>query len=260
MIVLYVIDSKVLLTKIKDIMKFQIKNLLLVLGATMLFYSCSKDEDYVDPVHNEILKTEANVIADADFLEIPSYQVILYPYLSLDNNQYSLDISKDEALKKGVTESEYDIVMTELNNTNEVISSVEVDEDNSLELFDPKSISINKLLEQQKTDKISKTSRKTLQQNPSGYIDTNGQEEGYDSFFAPYGKTYVRFECLSNAALTPAFVCRTKGLSGQWKSVTKVGVLGKATVDVNIDASNINIGLSFRTSDSNGGKAAWTCY
>lgn len=45
------------------------------------------------------------------------------------------------------------------------------------------------------------------------------------------------------------------------KSKTVVGSsFTNTTVDVNIDASNYNVEITFRITDTNGGTANWTCY
>ncbi|WP_164110501.1 MULTISPECIES: hypothetical protein [Sphingobacterium] len=164
----------------------------------------------------------------------------IYHLLRLENNRYSIDLTKEQAKGLGIPLNQYQFIINELKTTNELIAIAEKEPNNEIELFDPKTLTAE-----------------MFQTLPSGVITTSDQSEGTNGFFAPHAMGKVRFRCRTNAALTPIYVCRTYS-SGAWQSKTATGSLLTVTeVIVNLYVSNDNVAVGFRTSDSNGGSAAW---
>lgn len=92
---------------------------------------------------------------------------------------------------------------------------------------------------------------------PNGSLTSSAQEQVGTAFFAPIHVSKVRFTCIANAALAPAFTYRTKALV-DWISRTQVGVTGvPTTIDVPVDASNYNVSITFQATDLNGGTYTW---
>lgn len=161
--------------------------------------------------------------------------------LKIEDGRFSIDLTRQDAEKIGISSADFERIMEELKETNEFISQAEKEKDHEIILIDPKTVK-----------------KETLQQTlPSGTLTSNGQEQVGTGFFAPIYTAKVRFTCRGHAALTPAFTCRTRAL-GDWKSKTVIGSsLFTTDVDVNLDASNYNVSITFQTTDSNGGTANW---
>lgn len=165
----------------------------------------------------------------------------LFPYLRLRNDSYILDISEEKAAEIGIAKEDFESTLKELEFTNEYIQKAKEDPNHEISLFDPENID-----------------RAALQQSmPSGTLSPNGQEQVGTGFFAPYYTAKVRFSCRGNGAISPFFTCRTKAL-GDWKSKTQIGnSITFTDIDVNLDASNINVSITFQTTDSNGALCNW---
>lgn len=91
---------------------------------------------------------------------------------------------------------------------------------------------------------------------PSGSISTVGQEQRGTTFFAPPITNFVRFRYQSVAPL-PGWTVQTYSF-GQWKSGSgTANPLAYKTIDVDIAASNVNVDITFQTTDTNGGTVYW---
>lgn len=123
--------------------------LLMLLG---LFVACQQEQKQ-EVVNASIEKAQA-MQAEAlgltidEFKEMPDavkakrkMGLLLLPYLQLDsvNNIYILNISKEEALKLGVTEKEYEERMKEVAATNETIRSLMLKGD-TVRLINPEKV------------------------------------------------------------------------------------------------------------------------
>lgn len=165
------------------------------------------------------------------------------PHLKLKGDEYLLDLSEEEALEMGVSKRDYEYVLKELESTNKRIQSVKAEYNHELELFDPQN--------------VSKEQRQ--QALPSGRITTVGQEAGHDGFVVPRGVSQVKFSCIGNTALTPQFTCKTEVWGGT-NYKTKFGsniVYTDIYVPLAASGSGVTAELTFKTSDSNGGKCNW---
>jgi len=91
---------------------------------------------------------------------------------------------------------------------------------------------------------------------PSGNLSSNGQEQVGDSFWAPPITNFVRFTFRSVAPL-PGWTVQTKSL-GSWKSNSgTANPIYYKTLDVGLYASNVQVSVTFQTTDSNGGTCHW---
>ncbi|MGO1242771.1 MAG: hypothetical protein ACTMH4_01715 [Sphingobacterium sp.] len=165
----------------------------------------------------------------------------IFPFLRLKDDSYLLDLSIDKALEMGIEREDYEDVLRSIEATNDYIKKAKSEPNHEITLMDPENLDESKL----------------LQTMPSGTLTSNGQEQVGTGFFAPYGAMKVRFSCKANAAPVPIYTCRTRAL-GDWKSKTETGSLFTWTdIDVNLDASNYNVSITFQTTDSNGGVCNW---
>ena len=204
---------------------------IIILFVLVLLVACcnTENEEYQDPKSASLLAVE---------------------YLSLDDNQYTLNLSEEAALDIGISKQNYDRMLNEINLANIQIQEWLKDPDANFVLTNPHDLSV------QIDDPINlKTRSESF--NPSGNIVTSGQEMGYDTFFAYSGTKSVVFLCRSNAALTPIYNVTTE-TGGVVKTGGGIGAIGvNSSYTVGLAMSNVNANLSFKTSDSNGGNAAW---
>lgn len=202
-----------------------------IIASMMFFLICcdTEHEEYQDPREASLLAVE---------------------YLSLDNNRYSLNLSEKAALEIGISKQNYYRMLDEVESANRQIQEWLKDPNANFTLTDPRNIEV------QINDPQS-VKTKSESYTPSGNIITNGQEVGTDSFFAYGGTKAVVFLCRSNAALTPIYNVTTK-TEGQVRTGGGIGALGvNSSYRVQLAFSNVNAYLTFCTSDSNGGNAAW---
>lgn len=165
----------------------------------------------------------------------------VFHLLRLKGDAYSLDLSLEKANEMGISEGDFKSVLAEIELTNEFIREAKKEPNHELVLHDPQKLDTGSL----------------QQTMPSGSLSSNGQEQVGTGFFAPSGTMKVRFSCRGGGALTPAFICRTHSF-GVTNSKTEIGTfLTWKDIDVDLAASNINVSIDFRTTDSNGGLCNW---
>ena len=171
-----------------------------------------------------------------------------YLVLDEDKREYSLVITKEEALSLGLTESMFDNAIKEIEETNKFIKEYDNETPNELLLTNPR----------QKTIEES-----TLRASEAGVINTSDNQWGYSYFSSVTREAKgVSFLCRSAAALTPVYNCSTKW-AAETKTRTAVGMIGVNTeikVPMAVAGSQSLIRLGFKTSDSNGGTASWRIY
>lgn len=222
--------------------------LCLMLFAVASMFSCSQDDDvmYVAPVSSQT-KTNSVCTTRAEA------NTVLVNYLELVGDRYILNISEDEAEAIGVPISLFYGAQDELKQTNELIENLKKNPENDLQLTDPK-IAIRQCISKSQDNPVPYGA-------PMGTLSTNGQEEVESSLmWAPLGTKGLKFTCRANAALTPAFNCKTYS-SGTWQSKTAIGAIGTNTIiEVPIYVSNDYIKAAFSTTDSNGGSATYEGY
>ena len=168
--------------------------------------------------------------------------IILLPFLKLDNETYLLDVSEDKATEMGGSKEDFQEVLNELEVLNNFVKDAKSDPKHEVTLFDP-----------QKTEKA------TFAQPPmpSGRLSSNGQETVSAGFDTPHGATKVKFTCKANVAIAAGYTCRTHAFG-----ITKTGTgTGSSFVNteivVGLAASNVPTSVDFRTTDPNGGVCLW---
>ncbi|MBL6453232.1 hypothetical protein ABVC71_02060 [Prevotella amnii] len=208
--------------------------------------SCNQEEptsgSLADPINPHFRVIGISTQADANLL------LAKYLVLDEDKREYSLVITKEEALGLGLTESMFDNAIKEIEETNKFIKEYDNETPNELLLTNPR----------QKTIEES-----TLRASEAGVISTSDNQWGYSSFSSVTREAKgVRFLCRSAAALTPVYNCFTKW-AAETKSRTAIGAIGVNTeikVPMAVSGSQSLIRLGFKTSDSNGGTASWGIY
>ena len=241
-------------------------------GILSVFSACTQDADFMDSTQYVKSDTHSPLeIQQAKDLAIPVSElnslpedvkqkrvaaIILSDYIVLEKNQYKLDVSEQEAQKLGVTSYLYGIIRNDILSTNAAIRET-LEKGDSVELCDVQAISkAYKNGELNLSDNSNKYSNVVY---PSGNITTLGQEDGTASFKTEYEHTKVLFRCRTNAAPVPFYRC-TVTAWGEKKVGSKIGNLittTEITVPLAASGSGIYAGLTFATSDSNGGYCFW---
>lgn len=211
---------------------------------TLGISSCSQEDDFVNPTPQtrsvQLCKTRAEA------------NTVLVNYLELVGDKYVLNISESEAESIGVPTNLYNGTLKEIEGTNELISELKKDPDAEIQLTDPQvALKTRNVWEQASTYGLA----------PSGTLTTNGQEEKDSGLvWAPSGTKGIEFLCRANAAITPAYSCKTYS-SGSWQVKTAFGAIGvNTTVKVPLYVSNDYVKAAFSTTDSNGGTATYQGY
>lgn len=234
--------------------------------------SCSNDDSNLQE-ESKSVKTKAfsSQVEEAKALALPvdevnsipknikdkrAAAVILSNYVSIKDNLYSLDISKEDAQKIGVDADLYTSILEDLKNSNKAIKEARQQGEN---IFLPNIKEEYKKYRQSNKVPQALTRSGNKGRNQYGSISTNGTEEGTDAFIPKIDKSAVRFNCRTNAAITPIYTCKTH-ISGGWYSKTKVGTLftnTSITVKLAASGSGLTARLYFATTDSNGGSCNW---
>lgn len=229
------------------------KKIIILWTLSLCLLSCTKDilvDESPVLMKNE---TRATVSYPSDLrhltpkqLEQRRVNLALLNYVYLEDNQYVIRI-KPEVLKElNISEQSYLKAVTEINETNELISNA-ITKGESIYLTDTQTENVISLKSSPRSD------------SQSGNISTTGNEFGQDAFYPAYGMNIVRFFCRTNVAMLPIYTCKTE-VWNTWQVRTAVGALGRNTeidVPLNVSGSSVCATLYFQTSDSNGGSAYW---
>lgn len=156
---------------------------------------------------------------------------------SIEDNKYHLHLSSEEAALRGVSVLEYDRFQEQLEALNGIVMTADENSDGGASY------------------------QASLQQLnlPWGSLDTNGQEERTETVFIPYGARFIRFNYISNSLVSAAVLCRVRALGG-WVGSTGVTFGYYGSTDINLDASNTYVTISFRTWDSYGARCTWSAH
>lgn len=165
---------------------------------------------------------------------------IIVNFVELNDDLYSLNIAPEKAIELGISEEDLERIKADLKTTNDIITEAKKDPNGELSLFDPK----NSLA-------LAGPS------GPIGTLSSNSQEQVGTTFFAPSNTSFVRFNCRTAAAPLTVYQCQTRALGGWITKTATGGFITTTVIDVKIDASNYNVNVTFKTSDSNGGSCVW---
>lgn len=211
---------------------------------TLGLFSCLQKVDFREQ------NTSSNTRTDRYCKKLKA-NMTLVKYLELSDDEYVLNISQSDAEKMGVPKEFYDEALSEVDKANAFIKEMQKDPNNELQLTDPKTAT--------KVDPIWNQS--TSYVGLGGTLRTSGQEEAMSPHvWAPIYTKGIEFLCRANAAVTPIYSCKTYS-SGSIQSKRALGMLGfKTIVKVPLYVSNDWIRVSFQTTDSYGGTAAYSGY
>ncbi len=221
--------------------KFFLKTSLL--GMSVVFLSCSQDSVLLDS-NDSLLQTRSSIMSCNSQIEANK---ILAQYLILENSQYKLAITEEEAVAVGVTEIYYQGALKELEEANEFIRNFEPTSDYTLELTDPQKAKIETFI--------------NVYMEPYGSLRAYNQTAVQSNFVkAPVGLEGIEFNCMGGGALLPFFLCGVYS-RGQWQKQSAMGTaITNTKIEIKVYDLSSEISMSFQTSDSNGGVAAYQGY
>lgn len=233
-----------------------VKELYHRLIGVMLLLVMSMISVLLTSCENEIMKSiESNSVeqgytrAEVDKQE----ETISSCELQFINNQYSI-ISKDEALKKGVSAKDYDILKFSIAKANVLIANVVSDLEN--EGYNVKIVDFSNQSFFDIASMVEQLATREEGELPSGTLETSNQTPKSEIHFAPIQMVGVRVNCIAHVALSACHVVTTKYAGDSVIVGTSIGP-GYRTFTVAISMSNTNFEISYRTTDSNGGKCVW---
>ncbi len=176
------------------------KNLRLGLcGILTLFASCNTNENLTDTkspflvdglsVSEERQMNEVDTQIPETYLseeakKLRAASIALSEYIVLENNQYKLDISEQDAQKLGITSNLYNTIKDELASTNAIVQKT-MENGDSIEMCDVQAIS--KAYRNGTLGTNDNTNKYTRAALLSGFIKTDGQEDGTAYFKTEYG-------------------------------------------------------------------------
>jgi hypothetical protein len=208
--------------------------LMVVISLGIFMQGCSDEEEYLQSSEGFVDRENANLIASN--------------YLELHDNQYILNLTKDEALKLKISNIDYDRIQEEILQTNAFI--IECHNANiAVDVNDPKDSQVN-------AQKIRLKNLNEQNNNPDCFFTLpQGTLSGSASKFVPYGAIKLK--------ITAAISCAAGSCSGSVKccgidipfSIT--GVSGGSTT-INLPCSNTGMTINASTLCSGGGSVSAT--
>jgi len=254
------------------------KKFLYLCSMVLCLFSCQQNEQVVSEGEQKIIDSRASKsdIQDAAELNlnITDYMkmndevkimrrasIIMSQYITLDkvNRKYSVDISESEALELGVDKSNYNRIVSEIENLNKALADYP-----NIELIDVKQQYKeykNKLDSGFLLDRVMNDSDVELYgpNSTSGTITTSSNDFGTDDFY-PASEVYaVSFYCRPVTSVLTLCTCKTE-VSNSWNTDSGMAsIFTNITLEVGLaySGSGVCATLYFGTMDSNGGTATW---
>lgn len=220
-----------------------------IVWTSLLSTSCNNDFLIDAPNESKAVSYSTSRLTTEDVSK-----AIMHCGVTFKKDHYTI-VSKKSALKQGVNEETYDLLKQSVDEANEMLSNILDSLRNQgyrVEIIDSSTES--------KTDIASSVENLTRGEDgtglPSGVIETHDGTAESETHFAPPQQTAVRADCIGRVALCPSHTVITTYAGGNAKVKTKLGS-GNVTIIVPISMSNANFGISYQTSDSNGGICSW---
>ncbi|MBO4560973.1 MAG: hypothetical protein J5705_03265 [Bacteroidaceae bacterium] len=178
------------------------------------------------------------------------YNLIALDYLNLEDNYYFLDLTQKEAINLGIPKNEYKRMINEVKTANDFISSY--NGDTKLILPNPRDYSTKDLI-------IARTrflSRGEGNQERKRTINTQDNDWGHDSFWAPLDADSITCDCFSGGLL------QVHRVQTQYSGLVYAGkgfavLTGHTHFKVKLPATNVYVGVSFITSNASGGSCTY---
>ena len=206
-------------------------------------FSCTNQIDYESdnlPLHMQTIENER------------IHPLIDNQYVAYVDDQYVITISKEEALEIGITCEQYEQLDSALREGNKLLKSVIEECQQSSKKVTTRTLQYDDVMINTRTLKTRTESGATGL--PSGVLETMGQEAASTGLDLPIEMRSVVCNCYARAALLPMHVVTTSSF-GDTQIGSKLGY--SVNIQVNFSANNTVGGITYRTTDSNGGICAW---
>lgn len=228
----------------------KLKHLILPV-MTFFMISCNQSEEfeYLESRASDSLNNQIEVEPTKEEIKI------LLSHITEKNNFYSLTISQEKAEELGISKELYTQFSKELFEASTLLQEYKL-LGHEIVKFDKNNIIMT---DEENISPLSNLGP-TINSSPTGHIETQGQEFGYDCCDIKIKFAGINFHCFTRAALVPVYTCRTNAL-GAWTTKSTWGTKWTVTnISVTTAASLVPVGVAFATSDSNGGICNWDAY
>lgn len=182
----------------------------------------------------------------------------LVDFLSLNEGVYFLDISQEEAEKKGVSLQYYEEALLDIERVNGHIAKMR--SEGKTVVFPDEDIVGLDVMENGLFAVDAVPSYTDVYKKQEGGISTTGTNVGHDDFIPQPKANGVYFTCVTGSALLTNYTCSTK-IGGVYRTASAVGGLGKMTlvgVPFYVPANGGQTAdLYFSTNDEAGGSCKW---
>lgn len=216
----------------------------MIIILVLCFTSCT-DSSFFMADYDEIAKNDDVLNNQID------YNLVALNYLYLEDDYYYLDLTQKEAIDIGIPKNEYKRMIDEVNNANNFINNYKGEV--KLSLPNPRDYLPRDLY-------IARTrflSRGEGNQERKRTIRTEDNEWGHDSFFAPLDADSITCDCFS-AGLLQVHMVQTKYSGLVYAESGFALITGHTNFKVKLPATNVNVGVSFKTGSTNGGSCVYT--
>lgn len=231
------------------------KNFIFIICLCFLCIACSKDNSEGSFVNNVMPNTINKGIQDtliqSNEQELQTF--IEGNYIQLVGNQFQITINEDEAQNLGFSKATYSIMLDEITDANNILNDIilNLQQDSKIKNIYVEYESVNNEISNFVAVKTRSETPKT-----SGLIETFGAEPDSNQGWAPFGAKKVSCFCYAKVSLIAMHFVTTKALG----NAIVTSRMGQGSLDATLDASNTYFTITYRTSDSFGGKCSWSCY
>lgn len=222
-----------------------IKTILLSTLFCSVAISCTDQEDDL-------------VIQDQLLTEIPDdFKKIMIESTELKGEIYYFNQNKAKIAGLPITYIEK--MKTDIENLNFSLEEARLEENHEIELVDPATLDVDKLIEDY-NEKIDLEEQTGKLADITGDLSTRNTSVNEKWFFNP-DKTHCQFTYMQRVAMTATHTLGTRAQGG-WKYVTRVGFLVGISYKTTLtfDASNTTCRVSYRTGDGRGGFCGYRAF
>ena len=224
-------------------MKNLVKKMLLCIPIILGFLQSCNDEENIS----------FEDYSGKNITEIPdNYKKIMIEATELNGQIYTFN--EDEAKSKGLPIEYIEKMKLDIENLNLSLYELRFEENNEIELVDPSSLDVDKLIKDYH-EEIAQ-----MKGNITGDLSTTNTSTKIKSFWNP-NKVNCKFSYMQRVAMTATHTVGVKA-QGDWKYKTRVAFLlgTNYTTTLTFDASNTQCSVSYRTGDGRGGFCGYTAY
>ena len=226
----------------------------MVVAFVLLVTSCSFDEVFglEEDSYDDYEETRGMVAGD-NRIHQPTHPLIEGHYVDFVNNQYVITISKEDALKTGISEACFDDFSRTIEKGNRLLSAVI---DSCIREGCEVNVSANIYNNRRKTRSFPRKKRfGETSVFPSGTITTYGTEYGkQDISLIPPAMASVIFDCYTNdeGYYVQIVIAESSGVCD-----IRSGVGSYVSLNASFYTTNVSGSVQYATTDHHGGTCLW---